>query len=146
MAVAAALTGLVAQYSPTVKAPASDVALSRPISLTSRGTSRWDRPDPTTTAAPVPPPAIRHSDVIGVRVASAGGGWAALINCESGGHNDNTGNGFYGFFQFDAGTFRSVTGLPGVASDYSYDVQLAAAEKLYAERGAEPWPVCGRFL
>jgi hypothetical protein len=84
--------------------------------------------------------------VAGFAQTRAGAGWGALGNCESGNKNDNTGNGFYGYFQFDAGTWRSASGLPGVASDYSYAVQLAAAQKLYANRGRAPWPLCGRYL
>lgn len=72
--------------------------------------------------------------------------WPALVVCESGGHNDNTGNGFYGYFQFDRRTFEAITGLAGVASDYPYSVQLDAAERLFAERGRQPWPVCGHLL
>jgi len=72
--------------------------------------------------------------------------WAALRGCESGGRNVNTGNGYYGYYQFDRATFRGVTGLPGVASDYSLEVQSQAAQKLYNQRGRQPWPQCGKLL
>ncbi|WP_414053183.1 transglycosylase family protein [Macrococcus equi] len=72
--------------------------------------------------------------------------WAALARCESGGNPSiNTGNGYYGMYQFDLQTWRGVGG-------YGYPHQASAAEQtkraqiLYNMRGAQPWPVCGRNL
>lgn len=73
-------------------------------------------------------------------------GWQALIVCESGRTNANTGNGYFGYEQFDDPTWFSVTGLPGHASDYDAFTQIEAGFALYDERGAEPWPWCGRAL
>lgn len=68
---------------------------------------------------------------------------AGIAACESGGdYNavDSTGT-YWGAFQFDAGTWASVSDAPyGSASPAEQD---AAAAELYAERGAAPWPVCG---
>lgn len=72
--------------------------------------------------------------------------WAALRRCESGGdYTTNTGNGYYGAYQFDLQTWQSVggTGLPSDAPPWEQD---ARAQALYAARGAAPWPICGRFL
>lgn len=82
------------------------------------------------------------------RDAAAVGGdrWAALRRCESGGnYATNTGNGYYGAYQFDLQTWQSVggTGLPSDAEPWEQD---ARAQALYAARGDSPWPVCGRFL
>lgn len=82
----------------------------------------------------------------GVRTASvsAGGTLQRIAQCESGGNPaTNTGNGFYGKYQFDLGTWRSVggTGLPSNASEAEQDRRAAI---LYGQRGAAPWPVCGR--
>lgn len=44
-----------------------------------------------------------------------------------------------GAWQFLNSTFRSVTGLPGRAKDYSSRVQDDAALKLYREQGSAPW-------
>ncbi len=82
------------------------------------------------------------------RDAAAVGGdkWAALRRCESGGnYATNSGNGFYGAYQFDLQTWQSVggTGLPSDAPPWEQD---ARARALYAARGDAPWPICGRFL
>ncbi len=82
------------------------------------------------------------------RDAAAVGGdkWAALRRCESGGnYASNTGNGFYGAYQFDLQTWRSVGGV-GLPSDAPPWEQDARAKALYAARGSQPWPICGRFL
>ena len=72
--------------------------------------------------------------------------WAALANCESGGNpSENTGNGFYGMYQFTISTWDSLGGS-GIPSDASAATQTALAEKLYTEAGAGQWPVCGHFL
>jgi Transglycosylase-like domain len=84
----------------------------------------------------------------GAAVSSGGYGVPpeSIAICESGGNpTTNTGNGFYGKWQFTLATWRSVTGLPGLPSDYSEAVQDAAAAKLYAGgAGAGNWPVCSR--
>jgi len=74
------------------------------------------------------------------------GGWAAVAKCESGG-NPRAVNpaGYYGLFQFDRQTWRSVGGSGSPASA-SASEQLMRAKKLYSQRGASPWPVCGRHL
>jgi hypothetical protein len=80
------------------------------------------------------------------RAAAAEGGWAALRRCESGGnYQTNTGNGFYGAYQFDLQTWQSMGGT-GLPSDAPPEEQDARARALYASRGAQPWPVCGRHL
>ena len=72
--------------------------------------------------------------------------WAALRHCESTeNYLVNTGNGYYGAYQFDQSTWESVggTGRPHWAVPV---VQDARARLLYALRGAAPWPICGRYL
>ena len=72
--------------------------------------------------------------------------WAALANCESGGNPaENTGNGFYGMYQFTVSTWDSLGGS-GLPSDASAATQTALAEKLYTEAGSGQWPVCGHYL
>lgn len=74
----------------------------------------------------------------------ANGTLAAIRSCESGGHySTDTGNGFYGAYQFTLSTWRSVggTGNPAAASRAEQD---ARAAQLYAQQGSAPWPVCGR--
>ena len=68
----------------------------------------------------------------------------AIAACESGGnYSANTGNGFYGAYQFTQETWASVggTGNPAAASPAEQD---ARAAQLYAQSGSTPWPVCGQ--
>ena len=70
----------------------------------------------------------------------------ALRGCESGGnYATNTGNGFYGAYQFDYGTWRGL-GYAGVASDAPAWKQDQAVVRLHAQRGWQPWPACSRYL
>jgi hypothetical protein len=68
----------------------------------------------------------------------------AIAACESGGNpTTDTGNGFYGKYQFTLGTWAAVggSGNPAQASEAEQDRRAAA---LYAQSGSSPWPVCGR--
>ncbi|GAA0950999.1 hypothetical protein GCM10009554_51770 [Kribbella koreensis] len=78
--------------------------------------------------------------------ANLSGAWAKVANCESSG-NPKAVNpaGYYGLFQFDLQTWRSVGGT-GNPTKASAAEQLMRAKKLYAQRGASPWPVCGKYL
>ncbi|MGS0683561.1 transglycosylase family protein [Nakamurella sp. GG22] len=65
--------------------------------------------------------------------------WQRLRVCESGdNYTINTGNGYYGAYQFDLGTWRSVggTGYPHQASKATQD---ALALELWRQRGWSPW-------
>ncbi|GAA1550791.1 hypothetical protein GCM10009804_04180 [Kribbella hippodromi] len=78
--------------------------------------------------------------------ASLSGAWAKVANCESSGNpRAVNGAGYYGLFQFDLQTWRSVGGS-GNPAQASAGEQLMRAKKLYAQRGASPWPVCGKHL
>jgi hypothetical protein len=68
----------------------------------------------------------------------------AIAACESGGNPaTDTGNGFYGKYQFTQSTWASVggSGNPAAAAEAEQDQRAAM---LYAREGASPWPVCGR--
>jgi hypothetical protein len=68
----------------------------------------------------------------------------AIAVCESGGDpTTDTGNGFYGKYQFTLETWAAVggSGNPAQASEAEQDRRAAI---LYAQAGASPWPVCGR--
>lgn len=73
--------------------------------------------------------------------------WGALAACESGGRaNAVDPSGTYGgLYQFDPGTWRSLGGS-GVAQNAPAAEQTYRAKKLYVQRGASPWPHCGRRL
>lgn len=69
--------------------------------------------------------------------------WAKLRMCESSGrYTINTGNGYYGAYQFDLPTWRSVggKGYPHQASPREQDYR---ALYLYRMRGWQPWE-CAR--
>ncbi len=73
--------------------------------------------------------------------------WRLLRHCESTERYDtDTGNSFYGAYQFEWRTWLTVGGSdenPALAPAAEQD---ARARLLYARRGAQPWPICGRFL
>lgn len=80
--------------------------------------------------------------------------WAAMRNCESGGDYSitNPSGKYRGAYQFDRSTWNSVAerhapalvGVdPAAASPADQDAMALA---LYTERGARPWPHCGRHL
>jgi hypothetical protein len=80
-------------------------------------------------------------------VATAGSASAidlsAVRSCESGGnYSTNTGNGFYGAYQFTQSTWESVggSGNPASASPAEQDARASA---LAAQSGSSPGPVCG---
>lgn len=82
----------------------------------------------------------------GAASAASASDFAKLRQCESGGnYRINTGNGFYGAYQFDRGTWNNL-GYPGRADQASPATQDAAAAKLQAQRGWSPWPSCSRQL
>lgn len=71
---------------------------------------------------------------------------AALRMCES---TDrwfvNTGNGYYGAYQFSAVTWWWL-GYSGYPHEASSAVQDQAVRDLYAIFGWTPWPACSRYL
>ncbi|MGW0391114.1 ubiquitin-like domain-containing protein [Streptomyces sp. NPDC003042] len=73
--------------------------------------------------------------------------WAALARCESGGRVSATDpSGTYGgLYQFDVHTWQALGGS-GRPQDASGAEQTYRAKKLYVQRGASPWPHCGRRL
>ena len=72
--------------------------------------------------------------------------WRQLRFCESTEtYNIDTGNTFYGAYQFTWETWGTVGGSDNPA-DAPPAEQDARARLLYADRGSQPWPICGRFL
>jgi hypothetical protein len=72
--------------------------------------------------------------------------WARLRKCEAGGvYSRNSGNGYYGAYQFAAGTWRSL-GYSGLPHEAPPEVQDEAARKLQARSGWGQWPACSRRI
>ncbi|MCW2545973.1 MAG: Transglycosylase-like domain protein [Mycobacterium sp.] len=99
--------------------------------------------------------ALRRTSVLALTAVGAGTGifmaaspasadiYSNIRQCESGGnYSTNTGNGYYGAYQFSQQTWNGL-GYPGLPSDASPATQDAAAAQLAASAGFGQWPVCG---
>jgi hypothetical protein len=78
------------------------------------------------------------------RRSTASPALTAIAACESGGNpRTNTGNGFYGKYQFTLDTWQAVggSGNPAQASEAEQDRRAAT---LLAQAGPGQWPVCGQ--
>ena len=72
--------------------------------------------------------------------------WTRLRSCESGGrYTTNTGNGFFGAYQFHPRTWRNL-GFPGLPHQAPPEMQDDAARKLQARSGWGQWPACSRRI
>ena len=72
--------------------------------------------------------------------------WAKLAQCESGGNpRTNTGNGFYGMYQFTLETWQSLGGT-GYPHEADAAPQTEMAKKLQAKAGWGQWPGCSDKL
>lgn len=72
--------------------------------------------------------------------------FARLRQCESGGnYATNTGNGYYGAYQFDISTWGGFGGYT-FPSDAPPSVQDDKARQTQAARGWSPWPSCSAPL
>jgi hypothetical protein len=71
---------------------------------------------------------------------------AALRQCESGGnYTSDNGDGYYGAYQFDAGTWQGL-GYDGTANQAPPATQDEAVERLWSRSGWAPWPACSVAL
>jgi hypothetical protein len=92
---------------------------------------------------------IAVSVAAGASACTSGGAPSAtqlysLRMCESGGnYGINTGNGYYGAYQFSVSTWRGL-GFGGYPNQASPATQDAAVRTLYARSGWSSWPVCGQ--
>lgn len=109
------------------------------------GTAERPAPQPTSSGS-------SSGSSSGGSSGSGGGGsvgsdvWAALAQCESGGNpTTNTGNGYYGLYQFSLSTWQSVGGS-GLPSEASAAEQTQRAQILQARAGWGQWPACSAKL
>ena len=69
---------------------------------------------------------------------------ARLRSCESSSnYRANTGNGYYGAYQFSQSTWRSL-GYPNRPDQNAGKTQDDAVVKLHSSHGWRPWPACAR--
>jgi hypothetical protein len=105
-------------------------------------------PTPTTTTT-VPPTTTTvppTTTTTGPPSFPLGGVWAELRQCESGGNYAiDTGNGYYGAYQFSASTWHGL-GFSGLPSQAPPATQDTAAVELQARSGWGQWPACSRRL
>jgi hypothetical protein len=96
---------------------------------------------PSAPAPPPPTPLPPHSSY-----QDAGGVWLQLRECESSdNYAANTGNGYYGAYQFSEPTWTGL-GYPGRPDLESHQMQDQAAMKLQAQGGWGEWPACAAAL
>ncbi len=101
------------------------------------------RSPPVTAPPPPPPPAPAPSSG---GYTPLGGVWLELRECESSdNYATNTGNGFYGAYQFTLQTWAGL-GYAGLPSQASPQTQDGAAVRLQAEAGWGQWPACSAAL
>ncbi|CAO5190213.1 N-acetylmuramoyl-L-alanine amidase (Autolysin) [Frankia sp. AiPs1] len=95
--------------------------------------------------APVLAAAVGGSLVV-TQPAEAATTWEGLRQCESGGdYTTNTGNSYFGAYQFSASTWHSL-GYSGLPHQAAPAVQDEAALRLAQRSGFGQWPVCGRGM
>lgn len=76
----------------------------------------------------------------------SGGVWLQLRECESSdNYQANTGNGFYGAYQFSQSTWTDL-GFPGRPDLEPPGMQDQAAQKDQAQSGWSQWPACSAAL
>ncbi|ROR72260.1 resuscitation-promoting factor [Bogoriella caseilytica] len=116
------------------------------------GTAERPAPEPEPAPAPAPAPQPASSPSSGSSSGGDSGGsapagvWAQLAQCESGGNpSTNTGNGYYGMYQFALPTWQSVGGT-GLPSEASAAEQTQRAQILQQRAGWGQWPACARSL
>jgi hypothetical protein len=97
-------------------------------------------------AAPPPAPAPTPAPAPVANSGGAGGVWLQLRECESSNnYAANTGNGFYGAYQFSAATWTGL-GYPGRPDLEPPSMQDQAAMRLQAQAGWGQWPACSAAL
>ncbi|MFC7404859.1 transglycosylase family protein [Georgenia alba] len=117
------------------------------------GTAERPAPEPEPAPAPSSSGSGSSSSSSSSSSESSGGGsapssgvWAALAQCESGGDpTTNTGNGYYGLYQFSLPTWQSVGGT-GLPSEASASEQTMRAQILQQRAGWGQWPACAAEL
>ena len=118
---------------------AADQAARQAAYQAGQVTVRQPAPSAPSPVQPTPPPSGAGIDLSNAAM------WDRIAQCESSGNwQINTGNGYYGGLQFDIRTWLGAGG-----ADFAYRADLASREqqitianRVYAQRGLQPWS-CG---
>jgi peptidoglycan hydrolase-like protein with peptidoglycan-binding domain len=98
-------------------------------------------------AGPATIAALGLTGTASVKLTSASGVLARIAQCESGGNPTavSADGRYHGKYLFSRAPWRALggSGDPAAAPESEQD---ARAAQLYARRGTQPWPVCGRDL
>lgn len=110
------------------------------------GTKERPEPEPEPAPAPSPSSSSSSSSSSASQGSAPAGVWSQLAQCESGGNpSTNTGNGYYGLYQFSLPTWQAMGGT-GLPSDASAAEQTQRAQALQAQSGWGQWPGCAAKL
>ncbi|PRY58096.1 uncharacterized protein YabE (DUF348 family) [Knoellia remsis] len=124
----------------------SEKVTAQPVAkVVAVGTKERPAPKPapaprSTSSAPAPSDSGSSSGA-GINLARADM-WDRIAQCESGGNwSINTGNGYYGGLQFDYRTWLGAGGgdFAQRADLASRAEQITVANRVYADRGLQPW-------
>ena len=95
--------------------------------------------------ATAPPPAVNLAILAG-KNGNLAEELYRLRECESGdNYQDNTGNGYYGAYQFSLSTWQGL-GYSGLPSNAPPPTQDAAATQLEQKDGWSQWPACAAMM
>ncbi|WP_240644297.1 resuscitation-promoting factor [Antribacter gilvus] len=128
----------------------SDGVTREPVQrILAQGTKERPKPPPPPAPRPAAPRATAPQQATPAPApapVNLGDVWARLAQCESGGNPaTNTGNGYYGLYQFSLSTWYSVGGS-GLPSDASAGEQTMRAQILQQRSGWGQWPACAAKL
>ena len=119
----------------------------KPVSALVKVGTKEPEPEPEVEPEVEPESSTKSKPSAPANFAGGNTVWDQLAKCESGGNwSINTGNGYYGGLQFNAGTWRAYGGT-GLPSDNSRETQIAVATRLRdASGGYGAWPGCAAKL
>lgn len=134
------------------RVPVAQVVVTQKVDevvLVGTGATKTQEQSRSQSQAPVPPASSDSSSGGSANDGSSGAGddvWSRLAQCESGGNpRTNTGNGFYGMYQFTLSTWQSLGGT-GYPHEADAATQTEMARRLQAKAGWGQWPACSGKL